>query len=244
MSESHGGKSNRKYIGITMEKGSNIKNWNSLTEMFNDLNNSDVLYVVLRNYEELSDGNYYLSEHADIDFLTESSARFVNVIGGFPRFIKDDHIHYFVRINNVDVVIDVREVGDGYYDKHWQKKMLEDRIKVSDYFVLNAKDYYYSLAYHALLQKEEVSEEYLNRLNAMAEAIHIEASTEHQHLKQLDRFMVENGYCYTIPYDVWVPLKAEKTDGKRIRKQMNVRIRNACQTLLVIGSKIKHSLFR
>ncbi len=221
-----------------------VKQWSRISDVFNALNDSDILYVVLRNYEELSDENYYMSEHADIDFLTDNRARFAKIIGAYPRFVSDDHIHYFIKINDVDVVVDVRETGDGYYDIKWQTGILNHRTKTNEYYVPDPENYYYSLVYHAILQKEELSEEYLSRLNRLAETINIAAFTEENHLENLHQFMVENGYCYTIPYDIWVPLQKEKIDTKMIKKQLNVRIRDIRQTALDIGSRIKHSVIK
>lgn len=101
-----------------------MSGWNRIEEMFEQLHKANFRYIILRNYEEIEADNFYSSGHADIDFLTSNGHQFAKTIGAYPRFAEDDGIHYKVMIAGTEVVIDVRSVGDGYYDIHWEKEML------------------------------------------------------------------------------------------------------------------------
>lgn len=215
--------------------------WNSIDEMFAVLEKETVEYIILRNYEEIAEENFYTSGHADIDFLTSNPRRFANLLHAVPRFQTDDRIHYVVNISGTNVVLDIRSVGDGYYDTRWQRSMLRDRInKDGRFYVMDEVNYYYSLIYHAVLQKQELAEDYLIRLNTMSACLAVNARTETEHLAALERFMCQNSYCCTIPYDIWVPLRQEKIPRIRIKKNLNVYLRDIRTKVFLYGSRIKH----
>lgn len=215
--------------------------WNTIEDMFLRLNNKKWPYVILRNYEEIEKGGFYSSGHPDIDFLTTDGRKFAQIIQAYPRFVKDDGIHYKVVIAGTEVMIDARSVGDGYYDAKWERNILSNRkLKNTLFYVVDDMNYYYSLVYHAILQKKALTTEYLGRLNQMAQGLQITAANERQHLEELERFMRENAYYYTIPYDIHVPLRREMVDGTMIKRPINVKTRDAKMKLMQLGSKVKH----
>lgn len=219
--------------------------WNSIEEMFAALHSAKEEYIILRNYEEIDADNFYTSGHADIDFLARSGKRFASQIHAVPRFIADDGIHYKVSIADTDVVIDVRSVGDGYYDAAWERELLHKRVQLNNRFYISDKEnYYYTLVYHAILQKKELTDDYLLRLNQMAEELGIRAKSEQEHLVALERFMQGKGYSYTVPYDIWVPLRQELLDTHMVKRQLNVRIRDIYARILQYGSNVKKNIFR
>lgn len=219
--------------------------WNHIEEMFEQLHKANFRYIILRNYEEIDADNFYSSGHADIDFLTSNGHQFAKTIGAYPRFAEDDGIHYKVMIAGTEVIIDARSVGDGYYDIHWEKEMLSRRkLRENRFYIADDQNYYYSLVYHAILQKKALANDYLVRLNAMAKDLNILATTEHEHLNALERFMKEKGYFYTLPYDIHVPLRKELVDQTMVKKQMNIFIRDAKIKLMQMGSRVKHTILR
>lgn len=220
-------------------------NWGTIECMFEELHKENFEYVVLRNYEEIDEDNFYLSGHADIDFLTSNGKKFAKIIKAVPRFIEDDGIHYKVMIAGTEVVIDARSVGDGYYDSRWEKNILLNReMKDDRFFVTDSINYYYSLVYHAILQKKALTDDYLNRLNIMAHNLGISATNEQQHLRVLKQFMKKHNYFYTYPYDIHVPLRKELIDEAMLKKQKNVIIRDIKIKALQTGSKIKRTILR
>lgn len=219
--------------------------WNTVEHMFNALHNAKEEYIILRNYEEIEEDNFYTSGHADIDFLASNSRRFAKQIDAYPRFTSDDGIHYKVLIGGTEVIIDVRSVGDGYYDAKWERTLLRKRILLNErFYIADKENYYHTLIYHAILQKKELTDDYLLRLNQMAENVCVNAKTEQEHLAELERYMKEKGYFYTIPYDIWVPFRRELVDSKMIKKQMNVYVRDIHTKLLQLGSKAKHFILQ
>lgn len=219
--------------------------WNTIDEMFTTLHNAKEEYIILRNYEEIDADNFYTSGHADIDFLVRNGKRFAKRIQAYPRFNSDDGIHYKVLIAGTEVIIDVRSVGDGYYDANWERALLRNRMLLDGrFYISNQVDYYFTLIYHAILQKNELAADYLYRLNNMASDLGIQAKTEQEHLIALERYMKDRGYCYTIPYDIWVPLRQELIDTKMVKCQMNVYIRDISTKLLQFGSKVKRHIIR
>lgn len=218
--------------------------WNTIEEMFAALHNEKEEYIILRNYEEMDANNFYTSGHADIDFLARNGKHFAKCIHAYPRFTSDDGIHYKVLIAGTEVIIDVRSVGDGYYDANWERAMLQNRVLLDGrFYITDSVNYYYSLGYHAILQKKKLTEEYLLRLNDMADDLGFQAKTEKDHLFVLEKFMKEKGYYYTIPYDIWVPLRTELIDVKMVKRQINVRIRDIFTSVLQFGSKVKKRIF-
>ena len=217
--------------------------WENIEEMFAALHNAKCKYVILRNYEEIDAENFYTSGHADIDFLTKDSKCFAQAIHAFPRFISDDGIHYLVNIGGTEVVLDVRSVGDGYYDCKWENMILSKRSFFDKrFYIPDEENAYYSLVYHAILQKQELSEEYLGRLNRMALQCGVVAATKEEHLAALECYMDEKGYRYTVPYDVWVPLKTEYIDPVKVKKEFPIYLRDMKTAAWQFGSKVKHKL--
>lgn len=222
-----------------------MKEWNSIEEMFASLHEANYKYIILRNYEEIDEDNFYISGHADIDFLTENGYVFAKTIGAYPRFVEDDGIHYIVKISGVEVIIDTRSIGDGYYDVNWERNILANRIMKDDrFYVSDYKNYYYSLVYHSILQKKELSFDYLNRLNVMAASLGVDAKNEQTHLNELEKFMRSENYKYTYPYDIHVPFRKELVDSHMVKKPLNVYLRDLKIKLMQIGSKVKHTIIR
>lgn len=222
-----------------------MKSWKNIEEMFDALHETACEYIILRNYEEIDEDNFYTSGHADIDFLAVDSQKFAKIIQGYPRFIVDDRIHYIVKIEDTEVIVDVRSIGDGYYDTNWEKDMLSKR-KLFDgrFYIADDVNYYYSLIYHAILQKKQLANDYLRRLNGMANALGIKASSEKEHLLNLEIYMKEHNYFFTYPFDIHVPFRKELVNNKMVKKYMNVYLRDIKIKLLQIGSKVKNKIIR
>ena len=100
--------------------------WNNINELFEKINKK-CNYIILRNYEELSDDKFYCSGHADIDFLTDNVSLFDNTMKAYLGFLTDDSIHYLVDINGEKVIIEVTSMCDNYCI-NWENEMLKNRI--------------------------------------------------------------------------------------------------------------------
>lgn len=119
---------------------------------------------------------------------------------------------YEAVIDGVSVPFDVRFLGDNYYDKLWQYKMLQNKI-FNDKNVprMSDEDYFYSLIYHSKLQKK-VKEEYKSRLQELALKLNIENYVEDSIdndlyiAKILSNYMTFNKYSFAHPIDACVPI--------------------------------------
>lgn len=145
------------------------KKWKTAAEAFAVLNDC-CTYLVMRNYEHFYE-ELLLEGHNDIDVLCRSPRdrrKMVKALGAVPRLSRDNGIHYRFRCGGKEMDLDIRCVGDGYYDRRWQKEMLKTRVyDKRGFYHMEEDDYFYSLLYHGVYQKEGLSEEYFQRLNAM-----------------------------------------------------------------------------
>lgn len=172
------------------------KEWKSFREMFEAMN-QNVNYVILRNYEFL--GQEKLDQrHADLDILCDNKKELISLTGAKPWDQIDDGVRYAVKINNQRIYMDIREIGDGYYDRHWQRAMLKKRTLFLDsFYVMDEENYFYSLTYHALIQKAHVSSDYQKMLVAFAKKFDIYVNRVSELKTYLFRYMKQKRYYVT-----------------------------------------------
>lgn len=190
-----------------------MKVWESLEDVFKELNKKNINYVVLRNYEMLNKGKL-LKYHEDIDFLCNNPKILINTLGAMPRAT----INYYIKVKEKNIPIDIRWIGDGYYDKIWQIHMLKNRkLYKNMVYVMNNNDYFYSLLYHALIQKRKIPIDYNKRLINMGKHLNIEFNDIEDYRKSLNLFMKERNYYYTNTKDSRVYLNFDKVPKSMIK---------------------------
>lgn len=197
------------------------------------LNQSDVPYLVLRNYENMLSPEIYMDGHGDIDLLCADSKALAKSVGAMAytnkvKEVCDDGVHYYVMIANKHVSLDLRSVGDGYYCTKWQKEMLERRILKDGFYVMDEFDYVYSLIHHAILQKRTFSDEYRARLTEMCERqqIHLRDDSPQCFIRLLETYMEEHGYTYTYPTDTFVPLNTRYITSNLLEKNTSLAFKH------------------
>ena len=182
-----------------------------IREVFAILNANHVNYLVMRNYENMLQPELFVGEHADVDLLCADSQEIVILLMAKTNSTKHpeigDNIHYYIIVNEQKVSLDLRQVGDGYYCENWENDLLKRKIFHECFYVMDDKDYFYTLAYHAILQKRHFSEEYRLRLSGMAEknGIKIDSDGESSYLDVVEHYMRQNGYYFTYSQDHMVP---------------------------------------
>lgn len=194
----------------------------SLTDLFEAV--KDIDYVILRNYEEFESMNFLL-EHPDIDILCRDPEQMVNALALRPRRRKADGIHYYAMLAGKKVAVDLRHIGDGYLDAGWEENILKSRVTHDNFYVMDTRNYFYSLLYHVVVQKHAVAEDYVKRLHDMADKISIVFELEKKE-NILDTFMRDRGYRYTYPeypgtiFNIGGVDKSlvEKRTGRRIKR--------------------------
>ena len=104
----------------------------------------------------------------------------------------------YVTINNKKVLFDFRSIGDNYYDKKLQQDMLDTRIKhPNDFYIPNNEIHLYSLIYHAIIHKPQISPTYVKIFKQYGLN---ESEINKKDLKiKLDTFMKNNGYTFCKP---------------------------------------------
>lgn len=176
---------------------------NILNDLFDYLNRN-CNYLVLRNWDNLLDEDIYSAGHEDIDILCDSLDKFLKLTGAKRLHPEKDRDNYVVSFSGANVRFDVRWVGDGYYPIEMEKAMLNNRqLNEQSFYIPSIEDYYYSLAYHALLQKPFLSDEYLQKLNNTRQLITNSVGSMPQSAirEELILFLKLNGWKVELPCD-------------------------------------------
>lgn len=167
---------------IDMYKFINVK---QLKKIFDNLKN----YVVLRGYDDLHNKIPLLKNKDDIDILLTEKDSIVNLC-----------YNNIVVINNEKVKFDRRYIGDNYYDKNWQKNMIDTKVKRYFFYILNETNNYYATLYHSLIHKGQINSKY-EKLYKTFENKHNLNSDIISRYYQLLKFMFKNKYCFTRAID-------------------------------------------
>lgn len=215
-----------KYRGQSAGKAKqNIEN---LQDVFLSLNTTTCDYLIMRNWEGFYD-DILLEGHNDIDVLCrdeDSRDIMVRLLDAKP--LTFDGFHYEFKYKNKPVTLDTRIMGDGYYDRRWQKNMLKNKkLHPNGFYIMDAENYYYSLMYHAIYQKKTgLSAEYAERLNHMAMAD--KPLEQSDFADSLNAFMKNHRYAYTETLDKSVVKNFGITDvSKKLRYPLSIRLRHA-----------------
>ena len=139
------------------------KSWKSLSFLFDFLNKYSN-WLILRNFEDLSD-SYLFEDGDDIDILCEEINFFTALMNAKKR--SGERCSYFVTVNNFQIPLDIRFIGDKYYDPVWSKDMLFRKIVTNGIPTPCISDYFYSLIYHIKLQKNFIKP-HIQRLDNLA----------------------------------------------------------------------------
>ncbi len=206
--------------------------FSNFQEVLNILHVNNVKYLILRNFDNLLTPDMYQDGHGDVDLLCEDSELLAKTIGAkyFLRkdgSLREDKTHYYITINGVRVSIDMRVVGDNYYCEQWQKDMLDTRIFHNGFYIMTPENLFYSLIYHAILQKSSLSNDYNTRLNEMKNSFFgmQETYDETKFIKVLEDFMRAKNYTYTYPKDILVPFRSSIIDNSLIAHDRTLQLK-------------------
>jgi len=182
--------------------------FNTLNEVFEQLNKYEN-WAILRNWEELGEGKYTLAQHGDLDILVTDYFRTLTILASQARSKEKHRVHQTMKVGSDIIPLDVRYLGDNYYDKKWEEQMLQNRVKEDlGFYRLANQDYFWSLLYHGLFQKPSVAEDYkekLNSLNAKEQILSPDKITDLKVLtKHLKKYLRKNKISITKPRDTSV----------------------------------------
>lgn len=181
-----------------------VGGYDNIEQLFYVLNNT-IKYCVLRNFESLPK-EYTVEGHGDIDLLVEDCKYMRYLTFAKPVFSESYRVYHTIRIASTDIPFDFRHIGDNYYDMLWEEHILKHRqLEKSLFYVPNKEDLYYSLLYHAYIQKREVRPDYFPKLTSFGKMIGVIFTPDVSScVSQLDTFMEKEGYEYTRPIDISV----------------------------------------
>ena len=104
-----------------------LGSYNSFTEVIKILHLHNIDYVIMRNFSNLLSDKLYITGHPDIDILCADSIELAKAIKA-KQYRQDDITHYYIFINNNEVSLDLRYIGDGYYPTNWQITILKNKV--------------------------------------------------------------------------------------------------------------------
>ena len=190
-------KKNENIIKNVPENIIGVNGWESLEQLFYAMNSS-LDYVVMRNFEYLPE-NRFSKEHGDIDFLVKDLEQTVFIMNSQKLYKK----RYKINVSGKDVLIDLEYVGDGSYDKKWQKNILEKKILIKNsFYVPELEDYFYSLIYHILVHKTYIEIDYPEKIKDIYKKFSFYDPNKcnfDNYLKFLEKFLSINTYQITKP---------------------------------------------
>jgi hypothetical protein len=178
------------------------KNWTSLREVLETLNRT-CKYVVLRNFDSFPN-DYNLKVHGDIDFLCSNLDAAINILNAKKIYREPHRVHFSISINNETVPIDIRTLDDDYYDPYWSRDILQSRVKRNGFFIPSDEQHFYSLAYHALIHKREISQDYLEKFTKLSSKCGLPDYKQQKLITLLQSFMEKNDYLFVRPKDLSV----------------------------------------
>lgn len=179
--------------------------WKSFEELFQVLKYGTD-YLVSRNYEYLP--NSFFGNDKDVDIICSNYYDFVAMAN---VDYQSDKLRDYVEVENKKVIFDIRGVESNYLDPKWIKNILASKlINKSDIFIPRDDEHFFSLIYHACVQKIEIKEKYKPELLRLAKKLNLDFFTEdvfvnkEKQAKIIEGFMKANGYKLTKPKDVRV----------------------------------------
>lgn len=154
---------------------------------------NDIEYIVLRNYLNASDE---VAKGGDIDLLCASRDVLIERLHLVSRANDGNLNNCKTIINGVEIPIDVRYIGDNYYDHNWENDMIKRKKKFGKCYVIGEYDEDYSILYHILLHKYDIPSKYNGFLKKKFGNIETNILID-----RLAEYMRSNGYSPENPVD-------------------------------------------
>ena len=145
-----------------------------LEDLFRQLDEENIIYVVLRNWEALPE-SVAVGPHSDLDLLVHPLhvEKVDKLWRGERTHAEDFRVQRKVPVlgpagEQSYILVDVRSTDDGYMPEDWCHRLLSRRVPHKMFHVLPPRDYFVSLLYHAVAHKGVMSPDYAQRLLALA----------------------------------------------------------------------------
>jgi GT2 family glycosyltransferase len=155
-----------------------------LEKLFEQLNEHNILYTVLRNWEGLP-GSVAVGPHSDLDLLVHPAhvAKLDALWNTTLTQPEPYRVQRKVPVLGPDgeatyLLTDVRTTSDGYMPEDFSHRLLARRVPREMFFVLPAKEHFLSLLYHVVVHKGVMSADYAAKLKGLAAEAGIEFPAE------------------------------------------------------------------
>ena len=223
-----GPKSNDTYKRSMLLAENGWDNWSTFFLFLNKVAN----YVVLRGFESLPQSN----AGGDLDILVEDYQKVASFLGVVQ--LKEQLYKGFVTIEGKSISMDIRFVGDNYYDTLFQRNILEGRVDYNGLFVPNQDDYFFSLLFHCRVQKLKVKVEYIEILLRIAadrgfywfdQTI---LSSDKRSGQIIEGFYRGNGYKFSLPIDKHVVINQRVTRYLGHGEIWTIKVMNSLKYIL------------
>jgi hypothetical protein len=163
--------------------------------MFLDNIFKNINYVILRNYNNLH--NIMPLYPDDIDILTDDYDKILNMIKPFLIKIDNPNVGHILKYNNKKIKLDIRVVGDNYYDINWEQNILDNKILYNNFYIPNENNYKYSILYHCLIHKNNISKKYNKFIKN-----NFGTNDNNKLFLILEKFIATNNYNFVKPSDI------------------------------------------
>lgn len=187
--------------------------WNSYRDLFKALN-ATCSYVVLRGFEHLPEKN----PEKDLDLLTDDYQKLASVIG--MDQVNSKPYKGSVLIAGQKVSVDIRYIGDHYFDTRFQINVLSNRQLKKGIYVPRDDDYFFSLLYHCKVHKQEVKHLYFEVLDKLAKNLNLDWFDEIESLNDKNTSKILNGYYRAHGYVYESPIDKDVFENKKIIKHL------------------------
>ena len=168
-------------------------------------------YILLTNFDNFIPG---LPVGDDIDIMVSNQKKFALFANAAKISKGSERVNHRITVNGKLVDIDIRYVGDDYFDIHWQKHCMQSRVKHSQgFYVMNEINQYYTMLYHSLIHKKNIPRKYQDFFALEVKDLKV----------KLYEFMYENSYGTTEPKDITVYFN--KSNGGDIKFSRPRRLR-------------------
>ena len=192
-------------------------------DLFKTLNSTKNLkYVILRDQKNKNDdtdiltNNYYLFKRVtDCHSYKNKNLNFISNSGD-PLEDNGFKVSNYIRIKDRNIKIDLRFIGDDYFDSKWQKKILANRKFQGFYYVPNKNDYLFAVLYHIVYHKGYIDKKYSNLLKNYFKLKTLEFKII---TKIVNKFLLEKKFEITRPSDLTIPV-INKLDENNFKKEI------------------------
>ena len=132
----------------------------------------------------------------------------------------------YIKINDKVVKLDVRYVGDGYFDTNWQKNILNNRRYYKGFYVPNKENFIYAIIYHIVYHKGYIDKKYIDFLKKNLQMKVIDFT---KIVEIINKYLKLKKYNITRPLDLTIPVTYQldnfsiKNEIQLVKKQIDIR---------------------